>query len=152
MVQDIFGIRKSQNPPNNHSEEKPFTCKECSKSFSEEKPFSTSLFTISQEKIYCAISRFERFQPYFNIFSSLSSFVFKYVFKYVLIVKEIIDHDLTENIWNEKRKVVELSVSFSNSSFPTIVMTKLKIPCQHYFQWLLFIDILEKIIIKLLIK
>ena len=62
------------------------------------------------------------------------------------------DHDLTKNILNEKRKVVELSVSLSNSSFPTIVMTKLKIPCQHYFQLFLFIDILEKIIMKLLIK
>ena len=29
---------------------------------------------------------------------------------------------------NEEKKVVELSVSFSNSSFSTIVMTKLKIP------------------------
>ena len=121
MFQVIFGIRKSQN---SHSEEKPFTCKECSKSFSEEKPFSTSLFTISQEKIYCAISRFEKFQPYFNIFSSLSSFVFKYVFKYVLIVGEWIDHDL----WNEKRKIVELSVSFSKSSFSeNCNMTMLKI-------------------------
>ena len=101
MFQVIFGIRKSQN---SHSEEKPFTCKECSKSFSEEKPFSTSLFTISQEKIYCAISRFEKFQPYFNIFSSLSSFVFKYVFKYVLIVEEIIDHDFTEN-WSQIKGV-----------------------------------------------
>ena len=109
MFQVIFGIRKSQN---SHSEEKPFTCKECSKSFSEEKPFSTSLFTISQEKIYCAISRFEKFQPYFNIFSSLSSFVFKYVFKYVLIVEEIIDHDLTENIWNKKRKLLSCQSYF----------------------------------------
>ena len=44
---------------------------------------------------------------------------------YALIVEEIIDHDLTENISNEKRKVVELSVSLSNSSFPTIGMTEL---------------------------
>ena len=38
-----------------HSGENPFTCKERSKLFSEEKPFSSSLFTISQEKISCVI-------------------------------------------------------------------------------------------------
>ena len=61
-----------------------------------------------------------------------------------------------------RKKVVELSDSFSNSSFPTIVMTIDNVidsqPCQHYFQWFLFIDIitvkeiLDKIIMKLLIK
>ena len=126
MFQVIFGIRKSQNSPNIHSGEKPFTCKEWSKSFSEEKPFSSSLFTISKEKICCVSFKDSKS---FNLFSSssflsLSSFLFKYVFKYVLIVEEIIGHDLTENIW----KVVELSVSFSNSSCPTIVMTMLMIP------------------------
>ena len=53
----------------------------------------------------------------FNLFSSssflsLSSFLFKYVFKYVLIVEEIIDHDLTENIWMKKRKLLSCQSYF----------------------------------------
>ena len=51
-----------------------------------------------------------------------------------------------------KEKLLSCQSHFQIVLFPTIVMTKLKIPCQHYFQWLLFIDILEKIIMKLLIK
>ena len=38
-------------------------------------------------------------------------FVFKYVFKYVLIF-EIIDYDLTENIWNKKRKLLSCQSYF----------------------------------------
>ena len=39
-----------------------------------------------------------------------------------------------------KRKVVDLSVSFSNSSFPTIVMTKLKIPSHVNIIMIIFND------------
>ena len=129
------------------------TCKECSKLFSESGSLKTHL-TLIQEKsdllvknvpnhflrrshspVPCSLFHKRKSVVQFkdsnnsNLFSSssflaLSFFVFKYVFKYVLIVEEMIGHDLTENIW----KVVELSVSFSNSSCPTIVMTMLMIP------------------------
>ena len=49
MCQVIFGIRKSQNPPNTHSGEKPFNFKECSKSFSESGSLKTHL-TVIEEK------------------------------------------------------------------------------------------------------
>ena len=103
----------------------PLPCKECSKSFSESGSLKTNL---TQEKIHLLVNNVpnhflrrshspvhcslfhkrksvESFKDSknFNLFSSssflsLSSFLFKYVFKYVLIVEEIIDHDLTENI------------------------------------------------------
>ena len=53
----------------------------------------------------------------FNLFSSssflsLSSFLFKYVFKYVLIVEEVIDHNLTANNWMKKRKLLSCQYYF----------------------------------------
>ena len=105
----------------------PLPCKECSKSFSESGSLKTHL-TLIQEKshllvknvpnhflrrshspVHCSLFHkrksvvsFKDLKS-FNLFSSssflsLSSFLFKYVFKYVLIVEEIIDHDLTEII------------------------------------------------------
>ena len=128
----------------------PLPCKECPKSFSEtgslkaliqekshllvknvpnnylwksHSPVPCSLFHKRKSIVPFKDSKNSNLISTFSLlhnFWILSSFFFKYVFKYVLIVEEIIE--------NEKRKVVELSVSFSNSSFPTIVMTKLKIP------------------------
>ena len=105
----------------------PLPCKECSKSFSESGSLKTHL-TLIQERshllvknvpnhflmrshspVHCSLFHkrksvvsFKDLKS-FNLFSSssflsLSSFFFKYVFKYVLIVEEIIDHNLTENI------------------------------------------------------
>ena len=105
----------------------PLPCKECSKSFSESGSLKTHL-TLIQEKshllvknvpnhflrrshspVHCSLFHKRKSvvsfkdSKNFNLFSSssflsLSSFLFKYVFKYVLIVEEIIDHDLTEII------------------------------------------------------
>ena len=119
MFQFIFGISKSQNPPIKDSFRR--------KSHLLVKNVPNNYLWRSHSPVPCSLFHkrksvlsFKHLKS-FNLFSSssflsLSSFLFKYVFKYVLIVEEIIDHNLTENIW------------ISNSSFPTIVMTKLKIP------------------------
>ena len=119
----------------------PLPCKECSKSFSESGSLKTHL-TLIQEKshllvknvpnnflrrshspVHCSLFHKRKSvvsfkdSKNFNLFSSssflsLSSFLFKYVFKYVLIVEEIIDHDLTENIWMKKRKLLSCQSHF----------------------------------------
>ena len=104
----------------------PLPCKECSKSFSESGSLKTHL-TLIQERshllvknvpnhflmrshspVHCSLFNKRKSvvsfkdSKNFNLFSSSSflswsSFLFKYVFKYVLIVEEVIDHNLTAN-------------------------------------------------------